>query len=1138
MAQDKVYFSNNKSHKVKVRVASENVQNNISRILKESEKGPAVRLNRTVKSTKIESDFRSVKVRTCQDILNKQGHPQNGSQTTFNQMLQSPGTIPLPDLLKPIQGKQLRKEEIEDGKICVRPENVLFNSPLIKKKLPGGQSAKTEENIYKRQVLQDDRKDIKNTGINQPKSSYDSILNAQMESPKIPEAKEQVKGTGKVHVQNSLGRLTVSRRKEQKIRMITVNESFKGRIKRKEPVSVNNQEMRNSQARPIETIKKRSSKNILNPIKGNVNEPKVERLYINKRKLNEIREKAQAKEKIKRVEVHNVNPKSETYAYVLHAMSKYASASAYASSYENADKEEVKEVTRPEKLIREAEKEKPDRLLVSERIKSTESKIRTREKTVVNTRLKTENLRRVQKGPSLVVNKKIEKPKMKAPAKTYDAASAFVMKIGERIQSAWNKIKKGALMNSAPILGIVFVVPVLGLCLFAGFLFSNIDSFYVDGTGKTIKSGPSGSGASSGSYEYYGPGYPGSELLGGSGGSGEVVMSPGSDGSVAVAMATKMNKLDVDYWDNISMIQGDRSMMQGVEGFRSDLDIPAYSRINIEFYDAYGKKVEKNNTTNNKAVMSLASCYQMEVNGMKRSVDYQDYCTFLWIASHEFTLKEDAPYKCNVDQYEIETHSRTHPPSMPSKYCTMEDLDSSSDIIPKPVWCPHGHWNMDYEIPHEHYDSDGDVYYTYTYMWRWKCDQHINATMQCTVSDLILPKAGEEDSFDWATYDDRIYDADFIGTNLTNETIEGYLDENGAFDVDAWIENFKPDNFDKTAEWLTSMGNTVPDLKTFICSKVRGTYKIKNDPLGPGYGPDSGYGPGFVKNVKEKITNLFSMKAYASEPKYVWRGWDDSMKELAELRTTNSYSAVTRYDNLLNGKIIHSGASTEDYRKIAQMIMDYRVNYNISDVQMEVLKLALQSVGNIPYYFGGGHPGGGADQIGYPLDDEGNSYKVQAEGDPESWKGRDKPPELRIIPEEFYTKVGTDWYGRTERGLDCSAFVWFLYAQAGHPFSEEPFGTSDAIKYTLYPVTTKPQPGDLYIVRGHVKIYMGNPYEASCKKVTDNRPIFIELAGRDESVSNSEKIGKPFDTVYVTYGESSGYIYMSLKKYYDVYLSL
>ena len=603
--------------------------------------------------------------------------------------------------------------------------------------------------------------------------------------------------------------------------------------------------------------------------------------------------------------------------------------------------------------------------------------------------------------------------------------------------------------------------------------------------------------------------------------------SSDEESSTAIQMATKMNKLNDDYWEGLELAVSDRTSLSSMPGYHTDLDIPFYDKVSVKFYDAYGKEIEVSNTSNNKAILSLASMYEQNVNNIKTNVNFQDYCTFLWISSHAFELEENEPYHCDYNNYEIETSSSSTPPALPEGYYFREEIEGGLDVFPGHIWCDHGEWKMTETIRHEHEDGDGDTYYTYTYMWTWICNQHINATMKCNISNLNSPI--DDENFDEAKRDERIFDADFIGSNLTNEIIEGYCDEEGYFDVDLWIENFKPKHFDTVVEWLEDSGNNVPDLKEYICSKVRGTYEIKGEEP--------------IEEAKINSYNPFMITVYAKGgyERYVWQGWTMDMIDVVRLRQEDFYAEVTEYDDILNDRLLGTGASISDYTTVVTLINGYKQQGKLSKRQEQIMKLALASVGRIPYYYGGGHPGGGKGQrneeTGYIAEgDEGSLLTKPLQN------GVPRPAELMIPAETFGTYVGTDWYKRIKRGLDCSSFIWFLYASADCEFSEIPITTYELL--TVGNSTEEPKPCDIYIKSGHVMLYIGNLYEATEGRIQDATPYFIECIGENNATVDGEVKSFKIDNVRIRYGteqinsreqiEVSGYHYRNMEKYYDV----
>jgi peptidoglycan DL-endopeptidase CwlO len=62
--------------------------------------------------------------------------------------------------------------------------------------------------------------------------------------------------------------------------------------------------------------------------------------------------------------------------------------------------------------------------------------------------------------------------------------------------------------------------------------------------------------------------------------------------------------------------------------------------------------------------------------------------------------------------------------------------------------------------------------------------------------------------------------------------------------------------------------------------------------------------------------------------------------------------------------------------------------------------------------------------------------------------------------------------GKTEKGFDCSGFVWYVLNHTGHP---QPYRMSGALKSWATPIrAADARPGDLVFYPGHVAIFVGN----------------------------------------------------------------
>ncbi|MDO5563660.1 MAG: NlpC/P60 family protein [Eubacteriales bacterium] len=201
------------------------------------------------------------------------------------------------------------------------------------------------------------------------------------------------------------------------------------------------------------------------------------------------------------------------------------------------------------------------------------------------------------------------------------------------------------------------------------------------------------------------------------------------------------------------------------------------------------------------------------------------------------------------------------------------------------------------------------------------------------------------------------------------------------------------------------------------------------------------YCPGH-KDISIKVTmidlndknGLYSLDKYGNDPKYYneyWLGWDIFKKEeVKELLNKDWYNLY----GLSISTIVKREILTQD--EINYYLR--RLPKGINESRYKIIKTALESVGRIPYYWGG------------------------------------KPQSAGYSYNQFYKVMNPDYMGRIYKGLDCSGWIqWVIWTSLGEKVNYE--GTVHYQTFGNRTRRTNLEPGDLIVrpyVDSHVMMFL------------------------------------------------------------------
>lgn len=186
-----------------------------------------------------------------------------------------------------------------------------------------------------------------------------------------------------------------------------------------------------------------------------------------------------------------------------------------------------------------------------------------------------------------------------------------------------------------------------------------------------------------------------------------------------------------------------------------------------------------------------------------------------------------------------------------------------------------------------------------------------------------------------------------------------------------------------------------------------------------------------IKGLSEAAGSLYQADLRGNTLSEGWNGWTDERKAYVEdLRNQDWYE---NYGLTISNIALQSPMSAEEI----EAYMD-RLPEDISGERRNVIRFALESVGRVPYYWGG------------------------------------KPAAPGYLGNQFGALVEPDYKGRIKKGLDCSGWVsWVYWSATGERLPAE--GTSGLIRCGTGISRNQLQPGDIIVRTGdnaHVVMFL------------------------------------------------------------------
>ena len=186
-----------------------------------------------------------------------------------------------------------------------------------------------------------------------------------------------------------------------------------------------------------------------------------------------------------------------------------------------------------------------------------------------------------------------------------------------------------------------------------------------------------------------------------------------------------------------------------------------------------------------------------------------------------------------------------------------------------------------------------------------------------------------------------------------------------------------------------------------------------------------------IAGTAEKNNSLFSLDQRGSAPSENWPGWTEEMRALvAELDSQDWYQ---QYGLSISDLSLQPPISQEDMDRYLGLLPE-----DLSAERRELIRFALESVGRVPYYWGGK-----ASSPGYT----GNLFGALVEPDPK---------------------------GRIKKGLDCSGWVsWVYWSVTGERLAAK--STAGLIHCGSPVARSQLKPGDIIIRTGdeaHVIMFL------------------------------------------------------------------
>lgn len=403
--------------------------------------------------------------------------------------------------------------------------------------------------------------------------------------------------------------------------------------------------------------------------------------------------------------------------------------------------------------------------------------------------------------------------------------------------------------------------------------------------------------------------------------------------------------------------------------------IPAWKNVNFHFYDGDGRPISLR--SNAREILSMASVYTY-FTGWQDTVRFQNYIDFLWSASHSYQVVMGDVYYCDGCVNPAEALAKNGPEN--AETAENGDLDGQTENLPLP--------------------KEKGIQTAFE-----------NA-QEASPSELSLPKRSE-----------KAEGSDTSALSLAGNETDEEEAEAGSKSSDNDVKENGPEE--------TLMSDV--SKEALIMETAGGTF------LGIPLNAEGKYCPGHADlTITVHITglseqkNLFTIDSVGRETNDNWSGWSAYRKsyvqQLEAMDWERLYGLVPL--ELALGKPLSYG-EVSDYMNLLPA--------DLSSERRALIRCALESVGKIPYYYGGKAVSSG--------------YEKNCFGD-------------LTIP---------DRKGRVMRGLDCSGWIhWVYWTSQGQPPASQ--GTGGLIHAGRAVSREALSPGDLMIRLGgdsHVAMFLG-----------------------------------------------------------------
>lgn len=220
----------------------------------------------------------------------------------------------------------------------------------------------------------------------------------------------------------------------------------------------------------------------------------------------------------------------------------------------------------------------------------------------------------------------------------------------------------------------------------------------------------------------------------------------------------------------------------------------------------------------------------------------------------------------------------------------------------------------------------------------------------------------------------------------------------------------------------------------------------------------------YTNGLEGESKNLYVLDRQGNTPDDSWPGWTDETKNYVSLLMEKDWAEEY---GLRISQTITTGIAlgTDEISEYMDMLPD-----GISQTRKDLIRFALESVGKVPYYWGG------------------------------------KPAAAGYAGNQFGSVVSPDESGRIQRGLDCSGWIsWVYWSATGNRLPYE--STAGLVSCGTGIEPEQLQPGDILIRReeeSHVVMFLawGSPGNIIC------------IHESSEPVSNVTVEEKPFNWQY------------------------